>query len=337
MRAMVLSAIAPIEQRPLVLADIPKPEPGPGELRIRVRTCGVCRTDLHVIEGDLVEKTLPIVPGHQVVGIVDRLGPSCEGFAPGDRVGIAWLRHTCGTCRWCAAGQENLCPDSLYTGYHADGGYAEYAVVPAAYAYRIPDRFDDLQAAPLLCAGIIGYRALQRSDVPPGGRIALYGFGSSAHVVMQLALHRGCRVDVITRGAGHRRLAETMGAEWVGEPGEVPPEPADGAIIFAPAGGIVPEALTAVRKGGTVACAGIHMTPIPEMDYESCLFHEKSLRSVEANTRADGERLLDEASEVPVRARVTEFDLGQANEALIALKHDGFDGSAVLRIAGSFE
>lgn len=335
MRAMVLSAIAPIEQKPLVLAEIPKPEPGPGELRVRVLTCGVCRTDLHVIEGDLAEKALPIVPGHQVVGVVDRLGPACQGFSPGDRVGIAWLRDTCGSCRWCAAGQENLCPDSLYTGYHADGGYAEYAVVPAAFAYRIPDRFDDLHAAPLLCAGIIGYRALQRSDVPPGGRIALYGFGSSAHVVMQLALHRGCKVDVITRGEGHRRLAGTMGAEWVGAPGDVPPEPADGAIIFAPAGEIVPEALKAVRKGGTVACAGIHMTRIPELDYESCLFHEKSLLSVEANTRTDGRRLLAEAAEIPVRPRVTEFSLEQANEALIALKHDGFDGSAVLQIAGA--
>lgn len=335
MRAMVLSAIAPIEQKPLVLAEIPKPEPGPGELRVRVLTCGVCRTDLHVIEGDLAEKALPIVPGHQVVGVVDRLGPACQGFSPGDRVGIAWLRDTCGSCRWCAAGQENLCPDSLYTGYHADGGYAEYAVVPAAFAYRIPDRFDDLHAAPLLCAGIIGYRALQRSDVPPGGRIALYGFGSSAHVVMQLALHRGCKVDVITRGEGHRRLAGSMGAEWVGAPGDVPPEPADGAIIFAPAGEIVPEALKAVRKGGTVACAGIHMTRIPELDYESCLFHEKSLLSVEANTRTDGRRLLAEAAEIPVRPRVTEFSLEQANEALIALKHDGFDGSAVLQIAGA--
>ncbi len=335
MRAMVLSRIAPIEQRPLVLADLPKPEPGPGELSVEVQTCGVCRTDLHVIEGDLVGQKLPLVPGHQVVGVVERLGPSCEGFAVGDRVGIAWLRDTCGSCRWCTAGQENLCPDSLYTGYHVNGGYAEYAVVPAAFAYRIPDRFDDLQAAPLLCAGIIGYRALQRSAVPPGGRIALYGFGSSAHVVMQLARHRGCQVDVVTRGESHRRLAGTMGAEWVGAPGDVPPEPADGAIIFAPAGEIVPQALKAVRKGGTVACAGIHMTPIPEMDYDTCLFHEKSLLSVEANTRADGHRLLAEAADVPVRARVTEFDLEQANEALISLKHDGIDGSAVLRIGGA--
>jgi len=332
MKAMLLPAIGPIEEHPLEFVDLPIPEPGPGELRVRVLTCGVCRTDLHVIEGDLPRHTLPIVPGHQVVGIVDELGPSCEGFEIGDRVGIAWLRQTCGECRWCAAGSENLCPASSYTGYHADGGYAEYAVVTAAFAYAIPERFDDLQAAPLLCAGIIGYRALQRSGVPLGGRIALYGFGSSAHVVLQLALHRGCAVDVVTRGESHRALAETMGASWVGGPGETPPVSADGAIIFAPAGEIVPAALGAIRKGGTVACAGIYMTPIPEMDYDTCVFHEKSLLSVEANTREDGRGLLTEAAEIPVQARVTEFPLKEANEALIRLKHDGIDGSAVLRV-----
>ena len=332
MRAMILRDIAPIDRTPLELVELPTPEPGPGELRVRVRTCGVCRTDLHVIEGDLPRRTLPIVPGHQVVGEVDGLGAGCEGFAPGDRVGIAWLRGTCGRCVWCRAGQENLCPDSRYTGYHEHGGYAEYAVVPAAYVYRIPPGFDDLQAAPLLCAGIIGYRALQRSGVQAGGRLALYGFGSSAHVVMQLALHRGCTVDVVTRGESHRRLAADMGAAWVGAPGEIPPDPADGAVIFAPAGEIVPDALKGVRKGGTVACAGIHMSAIPAMDYEACLFHEKRLTSVEANTREDGRGLLVEAAEIPIRARVTEFPLERANEALIRLKHDGIDGSAVLRV-----
>ena len=333
MKAMLLSEIAPIEERPLDLVDLPMPEPGPGELRVRVLTCGVCRTDLHVIEGDLPRHTLPIVPGHQVVGLVDELGPECEGFAVGDRVGVAWLRRTCGECRWCVAGSENLCPDSIYTGYHADGGYAEYARVSAAFTYAIPERFVDLQAARVVCAGIIGYRALQRSGVPPGGRIALYGVGSSAHVVLQLAMHRGCPVDVVTRGDTHRALAEEMGASWVGGPGETPPDPADGAIIFAPAGEIVPAALGAVRKGGTVACAGIYMTPIPEMDYDTCVFHEKSLLSVEANTRDDGRELLAEAAEVPVKARVTEFPLEEANEALIRLKHDGIDGSAVLRVS----
>jgi propanol-preferring alcohol dehydrogenase len=333
MKAMLLSAIAPIEEHPLQLVDLPVPVPGPGELRVRVLTCGVCRTDLHVIEGDLPRHTLPIVPGHQVVGLVDEVGPGCEGLAIGDRVGIAWLRQTCGECRWCAAGSENLCPASAYTGYHADGGYAEYALVPGAFAYPIPGGFDDLQAAPLLCAGIIGYRALERSGVPAGGRIALYGFGSSAHVVLQLALHRGCTVDVVTRGESHRALAEKMGASWVGGPGETPPVAADGAIIFAPAGEIVPAALGAVRKGGTVACAGIYMTPIPEMDYDLCVFHEKSLLSVEANTRDDGRGLLAEAAEIPVQARVTEFPLAEANEALNRLKHDRIDGSAVLRVA----
>ena len=335
MRAMLLRGIAPIETGPLELVDLPTPEPGPGEIRLRVRTCGVGRTDLHVIEGDLPEQALPIVPGHQVVGTVDAIGEGSEGFAIGDRAGIAWLRGTCGTCVWCRSGQENLCRESRYTGYHENGGYAEHAVVPAAYAYRLPERFGDLEAAPLLCAGIIGYRALQRSGVPAGGRIALYGFGSSAHVVMQLARHRGCTVDVVTRGEGHRELARRMGAAWVGDAGETPPQPADGAIIFAPAGEIVPAALRAVRPGGTVACAGIYMTPVPELDYDGCLFHEKTLTSVEANTREDGRGLLAEAAEVPVRATVTEYPLEQANEALIRLKQDGIDGSAVLRVSGT--
>jgi propanol-preferring alcohol dehydrogenase len=332
---MLLRGIAPIETGPLELVDLPTPEPGPGEIRLRVRTCGVCRTDLHVIEGDLPEQALPIVPGHQVVGTVDAIGEGSEGFAIGDRAGIAWLRGTCGTCVWCRSGQENLCRESRYTGYHENGGYAEHAVVPAAYAYHLPEGFGDLEAAPLLCAGIIGYRALQRSGVPAGGRIALYGFGSSAHVVMQLARHRGCTVDVVTRGEGHRELARRMGAAWVGDAGETPPQPADGAIIFAPAGEIVPAALRAVRPGGTVACAGIYMTPVPALDYDGCLFHEKTLTSVEANTRADGRGLLEEAAEVPVRARVTEYPLEQANEALLRLKQDGIDGSAVLRVSGS--
>jgi alcohol dehydrogenase, propanol-preferring len=331
MRAMVLSAIAPIEERPLAPVDRPTPEPGPGELLVRVRACGVCRTDLHVIEGDLPRHRLPIVPGHQVVGTVERHGAGCHGrLGVGDRVGIAWLRHTCGDCRWCRAGQENLCPRSRYTGYHEDGGYAEFAVVPEDFAYAIPDAFGDLEAAPLLCAGIIGYRALRRSGVPDGGILLLYGFGSSAHVVMQVARHRGCEVQVVTRGESHRELARNMGAAWVGDSGDVPPEPPDGAIIFAPAGEIVPEALRAVRRGGTVATAGIHMSPIPEMEYESCLFHEKTLQSVESNTREDGRGLLEEAARVPVRPRVAAFPLEEANEALLRLKRDGIDGSAVL-------
>ncbi len=330
MRAMVLDRIAPVVERPLRLVELPDPEPGPGEIRVRVRTCGVCRTDLHVIEGDLPEHTLPIIPGHQVVGEVDSLGPGARAFATGDRVGIAWLRGTCGDCAYCRRGDENLCPDSRYTGYHEHGGYAELAVVREDFAYPIPDGFDDLQAAPLLCAGIIGYRALQRADVPPGGRLALYGFGSSASVVIQIALHRGHEVHVVTRGESHRRLARDMGAQWVGGPGESPPVEMDSAIIFAPAGEIVPDALASLDKGGTVAMAGIYMTPVPELDYEAHLFHEKNLRSVESNTREDGRGLLREAAEVPVRARVTPFPLEEANEALVHLKNDEIDGSAVL-------
>ncbi len=330
MRAMVLDRIAPVVERPLRLLELPDPEPGPGEIRVRVRTCGVCRTDLHVIEGDLPEHTLPIIPGHQVVGEVDSLGPGARAFAPGDRVGIAWLRGTCGDCVYCRRGNENLCPDSRYTGYHEHGGYAELAVVREDFAYPIPDGFDVLQAAPLLCAGIIGYRALQRADVPAGGRLALYGFGSSASVVIQIALHRGHEVHVVTRGESHRRLARDMGAQWVGGPGESPPVEMDSAIIFAPAGEIVPDALASLGKGGTVAMAGIYMTPVPELDYEAHLFHEKNLRSVESNTREDGRGLLREAAEVPVRARVTPFPLEEANEALVHLKNDEIDGSAVL-------
>ena len=332
MKAMLLERIAPVEDSPLRLADLPDPSPGPGEIRVAVRACGVCRTDLHVIEGDLPQHTLPIIPGHQVVGEVDALGPETSLFSPGDRVGIAWLRGTCGRCGYCVRGSENLCPESRYTGYHAHGGYAELAVVPEEFAYALPEGLDDLQTAPLLCAGIIGYRALQRADVPPGGRLALYGFGSSAHVVMQIAHHRGHEVHVVTRGESHRALARRMGAHWVGGPGESPPAAVDSAIVFAPAGEIVPDALRAVRKGGTVALAGIYMTPVPELDYETHLFHEKNLRSVEANTRADGRDLLRAAAEATVRAHVTTFPLACANEALQRLKHDAIDGSAVLSL-----
>ncbi len=309
MRAMLLSRLAPVDERPLELVELPDPEPGPGEIRIAVRACGVCRTDLHVVEGDLPEHTLPIIPGHQVVGRVDALGPG-------------------------RAGDENLCADSRYTGYHAHGGYAELAVVAEDFAYGLPEGLDELQAAPLLCAGIIGYRALQRAEVPSGGRVALYGFGSSAHVVLQIARHRGCEVHVVTRGETHRELARRMGAHWVGGADEAPPVEMDSAIIFAPAGEIVPHALGAVRKGGTVALAGIYMTAVPELEYEAHLFHEKNLRSVEANTRKDGQNLLREAIEVPVRANVTRFALEEANEALIRLKSDAIDGSAVL-VVGS--
>jgi propanol-preferring alcohol dehydrogenase len=330
---MVLRRHAPIHERPLELEQIPDPEPGEGEVVVRVSTCAICRTDLHVVEGDLPAARLPMTPGHQVVGTVELTGPGCSRFVAGDRVGIAWLRSTCGQCRFCRQGSENLCARSRYTGYHENGGFAERAVVPEAFAYAIPEAFSDLEAAPLLCAGIIGYRALDRSEVPNGGRLGLYGFGSSAHVVLQIALHRGCEVYVASRGTGHRELAHRLGATWVGETFDPVPADLDGAIVFAPAGDVVPAALRAVRRGGTVALAGITMSPIPEMDYERCLFHEKNLRSVEANTREDGEGLLREAAEIPLRPQVTSFPLEQANEALVRLAEDRIDGSGVLQIS----
>lgn len=331
---MLLRAHAPAAHRPLESAHVPDPIPRQGEIRIRVSCCAVCRTDLHVIEGDLPARRLPLVPGHQVVGRVESSGPGCRRFRTGDRVGIAWLRRTCGACRFCRSGAENLCDASVYTGWHEDGGYAERAVVHEDFAYAIPEAFADVEAAPLLCAGIVGYRALRRSEVAEGGRLGLFGFGSSAHIVLQIARHRGCEVFVATRGRGHRELARSMGAAWVGDVTDALPAPLDAAIVFAPAGSVVPPALRSVGKGGTVALAGIHMSPVPEMDYETCLFHEKSLRSVEANTRADGEDLLREAARIPIRPRVTVFPLEEANEALQAMAGDRIDGTAVLDATG---
>jgi propanol-preferring alcohol dehydrogenase len=332
MRALVLEKQAPIASAPLRLVELPDPEPGPQEVRVRVSVCALCRTDLHVIEGDLPAHKLPIIPGHQVVGVVDRVGPACRRLRVGDRVGIAWLGQTDGSCEFCRRGEENLCPASRYTGWDADGGYAELALVHEAFAYLIPPIFSDEDAAPLLCAGIIGYRALLRSRVPDGGRLGLFGFGSSAHVTMQVARHRGCDVYVATRGAGHRRFAAELGAAWVGEAQAPPPVALDAAIVFAPAGEIVPPALRALRKGGTLALAGIHMSPIPALTYEEHLFHEKTLTSVEANTRADGEALLLVAAEIPIRPRRRSFALAEANEALALLAGDGIDGTAILRL-----
>jgi len=271
---MVLGGIGSIDESPLRMTELPDPQPGRGEVRLRIACCAICRTDLHVIEGDLPRQRLPIIPGHQIVGIVDELGPGCTQLKVGQRVGVAWLRHTCGVCAFCKAGRENLCESSRFTGYHADGGYAQYAVVPEGYAYEIPAAFSDLDAAPLLCAGIIGYRALKRCNLPSRGKLALYGFGSSAHVVMQIALHRGCEVYVATRGERHRELARQMGAAWVGEsPAEMPAK-VDSAIIFAPVGHLVPPALEKLRKGGTLALAGIYMSEIPALDYERYVFYE---------------------------------------------------------------
>jgi propanol-preferring alcohol dehydrogenase len=323
MRAMVLDSTADIHDSPLVLREGPDPRPGPGEVRLRVHCCAICRTDLHVIEGDLPEWKRPIIPGHQIVGAVDQLGPGCRRLHVGQRVGVAWLRHTCGACPFCRSGRENLCENSRFTGYHADGGYAEFALVPEDYAYELPDVFDDAQAAPLLCAGIIGYRALQRSQLPRGGSLGIYGFGSSAHVVIQIARHRGCAVYVVTRGEKHRELARRLGAAWVG---------ADSAIIFAPAGELVPVALSRLQKGGTLALAGIHMTDIPALNYEQTLFYERNVHSVTANTREDGRALLAEAAAIPLCPQVTTYPLVDANRALQDFKGDRINGTGVLTI-----
>ncbi|HSB42503.1 MAG TPA: zinc-dependent alcohol dehydrogenase family protein [Methylomirabilota bacterium] len=332
MRAMLLRAQASIATAPLEPAEIAPPTPAPGEVRVRVRCCATCRTDLHVIEGDLVPRRLPIVPGHQAVGTVEALGPGAGRLRLGDRVGIAWLRSTCGTCGFCTTGRENLCERSRYTGWTDDGGYAQYCCVPEAFAYPIPDVFEDAEAAPLLCAGIIGYRALRRSRLAPGGRLALYGFGSSAHITLQIARHWGCPVYVSTRDASHRRLALSLGARWAGGPGELLPERVDSAIVFAPAGDLVPVALQNLEKGGTVALAGIYMTDVPAMAYEPNLFWEKTLRSVTANTRSDGLALLTEAAAVPIRPRITRYPLAAANTALQDLAGDRVEGTAVLMV-----
>jgi propanol-preferring alcohol dehydrogenase len=302
------------------------PSPGAGEVLVRVTACGICRTDLHVIEGDLPLVTAPIVPGHQIVGRVERDGAR---FRAGDRIGVAWLRGTCGTCAYCTSGHENLCERARFTGWHDDGGFADYAVVPEAFAYALPPALDDAHAAPLLCAGIIGYRALRLSAVGSGGRLGIYGFGSSASVTIQVARARGCEVFVCTREPGHRALARTLGATWVGETTEPMPRPVDGAIIFAPAGELVPVALRSLTRGGTLALAGIHMSRIPPLDYAD-LFNERRLVTVTANTRADGEELLAEAARIPIRPAVTTFPLDEVNGALLALKRGAFAGSGVL-------
>lgn len=330
MKAMVLKECSPIEASPLQWEDVPDPQPGPGEIRIKVKACGICRTDLHVIEGELPFPGHPVIPGHQIVGDIDLLGSGASRFQTGQRIGIAWLRHTCGRCSFCVEERENLCEHSLFTGYHASGGYAEYAVVPEAFAYPLPQTLDAAETAPLLCAGIIGYRSLVRSNCKPCQRLALYGFGSSAHIVIQIALHWNCEIYVCTRSIKHRQLALDMGAAWAGSATEHMPVSPDSAIIFAPAGSLIPEALSRMRKGGTLALAGIYMTSIPELDYEKHLFYEKNIHSVTANTRRDGIELLRLAEEIPIRAQITVFPVREANQALLKLKRDAIQGSGVL-------
>ncbi len=334
MRAMLLRKFAPIDQSPLELFDLPIPEPGPDEVLLRIKVCGVCHTDLHTVEGELPEVKLPIIPGHQVVGMVEKQGNYASRFKEGDRLGVAWLYSSCTQCGYCKSENENLCENARFTGYHVNGGYAEYIVVPEKFAYAIPDIFSDEEAAPLLCAGIIGYRALRLSEIKSGQRLGLYGFGASAHVAIQVALHWGCKVYVFTRSEEHRQLAKKLGAAWTGTSKDEPPTKMDSSIIFAPAGELVLNALGALDKGGTVALAGIYMTTIPEMDYVKYLYHERTLSSVANATRQDGEELLKIAAEIPIRTTTQPFRLEEANKALKLLKEGKINGAAVLRIHG---
>ncbi|HZU71148.1 MAG TPA: zinc-dependent alcohol dehydrogenase family protein [Acidimicrobiales bacterium] len=330
MRAWVVERPGPMPTRPLRLVERPVPTPGPGQLLMRVAACGVCRTDLHLALGELAPKAPAVVPGHEVVGTVEATGPGVSRFRVGDRVGIAWLRGTCGECRFCRAGAENLWVAPAFTGWDADGGYAEAAVVDEAYAYPVPPGFSDLEAAPLLCAGIIGYRALRRSALPPGGRLGIYGFGASAHLAAQVARFEGATVHVMTRSAEARRLALELGVASAGGATDPPPEPLDAAILFAPAGDLVPVALSALDRGGRLAVAGIYLSAIPVLDYERHLFEERELVSVTANTRADGNELLEIAARIPLRPTVTPYPFAEADRALADLAADRVEGAAVL-------
>jgi len=332
MRAMVLDKPADVLTNPLKMVERDRPVPGPGKILVKVKVCGVCRTDLHTVEGELALPRLPIVPGHQIVGEVEALGPGAGLFSVGDRVGAAWLNSTCGVCGYCGSGRENLCEAAQFTGYHVAGGYAEYAVVPEGFAYPIPEGFPDLQAAPLLCAGIIGYRALKRTCIGKGGRLGIYGFGASAHVTIQVARHWGCEVYVVSRAASHLALAEELGAVWAGGSGQRPPVKLNASINFTPAGEVVREALESLDKGGSLVNAGIYMSPIPPLDYEKHLFYEKDLRSVTANTREDGRELMELAHRIPIHTTVKPYPFEAANEALNDLKADRMNGSGVLEI-----
>jgi propanol-preferring alcohol dehydrogenase len=318
-----------VKTNPLEYGEVPAPEPAADEVLVRVRACGVCRTDLHVVEGELPPRKSPVIPGHQIVGVIEKMGERARRFRTGDRVGIAWLHSTCGACEFCRSGKENLCERATFTGYTDDGGYAEYTVAPEAFVYPVPASFADLDAAPLLCAGIIGFRSLRLSGIEQGGRLGLYGFGAAAHLAIQVARHWGAEVYAFTRGVEHRKLALELGAAWAGDSSDTPPSPLDSAIIFAPAGGLVPAALRVLKKGATLALAGIHMSPIPEMDY-SLLYHERVVRSVANNTRQDGEDFLRVAAAIPIRTKVQVFPLEEANHALNALKDDQVRGAAVI-------
>jgi len=320
------------QREPLRLTEVADPEPGPGQVLLSVRACGVCRTDLHILDGDLTEPKLPLVPGHQIVGVVAGTGEGAERFAPGERVGVPWLGWTCGECRYCRAGRENLCDRARFTGYDLDGGFAELAVADERYCFPIPDGYPDLEAAPLLCAGLIGYRALRL--VGDAERIGFFGFGASAHILCQVAVHEGRRVFAFTRpgDAATQGFARRLGAEWAGGSGEAPPEPLDGAIVFAPVGSLMVEALRASAKGARIVSAGIHMSEIPAFSYD-LLWGERTLGSVANLTRRDGEELLALAPQVPVHTEVTAYPLAEANRALDDIRSGRLEGAAVLSVA----
>ncbi len=329
---MMLKNFGSIEDEPLEWVDIPQPEPGPKDILIRVSVCGVCHTDLHTVEGELPEVKLPIIPGHQVVGKVEKRGKRADRYMEGDRVGVAWLYSSDTTCAYCIRGNENLCPNARFTGYHENGGYAEYIVIPEKFAYAIPETFEDVEAAPLMCAGIIGYRALRLSEIKPDQRLGLIGFGASAHVAIQVAVHWGCEVYVFSRSEEHRVLARKLGAVWTGTSKHDPPKKMDSIVNFTPAGPTVLDGMEWLDKGGTQALAGIYMSPVPEMDYVKYLYHERTLRSVANATRRDGEELLKIAAEIPIRTTTQVFPLEEANKVLKLLKDSQIDGAAVLKI-----
>lgn len=332
MKAMLLEKASPIGEGPLKASELPVPEPAAGELLLRVAACGVCRTDLQICEGDIAARKLPVVPGHQIVGRVEAVGEGVEGWRAGERAGIGWLAGSCGVCSFCRSGRENLCAEARFTGWDRDGGFAEYATVRADFALRLPDGFGDLEAAPLLCGGVIGYRSLKRSGVKPGGRLGLYGFGASALLTIQVALHWGCEVYVCTRSAREQERARRFGATWAGGYDDLPPAPLDGAITFAPAGDVVVAALRAVDRGGTVAINAIHLDRVPEFPYE-LLWWERNLCSVANYTRSDAREFLELAAAIPIRTETDLFDLEDANEALRRLAAGEISGAAVLKCA----
>lgn len=333
MRRMRLKDQKPAEEIPLTLEEAALPEPGPGQVRLRVLVCGVCHTDLHTVEGDIHPPQLPLTPGHQVVGIVDALGDGAgERVHIGQRVGVPWLYSACGVCDYCQRGEENLCEQARFTGFHVDGGYAEYILADSAYVLPIPHAFSDEQAAPLLCAGIIGYRSLRKADLQSGERLGLVGFGASAHLAIQVALHWGCEVYVFTRSHAHRRHALELGAAWVGGAEDTPPKDLDRAVIFAPSGQLVPRILEKIRPGGTLAINAIHMSPIPEMPYR-LIYGERTLRSVANATYRDGVDFLCIADEIGIQSTLTLFPMVDANQALLDMKHSRINGEAVLKIS----